>query len=106
MSHIDVDAVDTVDDESDTKPVESEDTTVDVEVVDAVTDLPDTVDAPEYVLYGGKGGVGKTTMAASTALASAAAGTETLVISTDPAHSLSDTLNVDVAGDPIRVDAP
>jgi arsenite-transporting ATPase len=104
MSHIDVDAVDTVDDESDTKPVESEDTTVDVEVVDAVTDLPDTVDAPEYVLYGGKGGVGKTTMAASTALASAAAGTETLVISTDPAHSLSDTLNVDVPADPIRVD--
>jgi arsenite-transporting ATPase len=65
--------------------------------------LPERVDAPEYVLYGGKGGVGKTTMAAATGLASAAAGTPTLVVSTDPAHSLSDTLEVDVPAEPARV---
>jgi arsenite-transporting ATPase len=63
----------------------------------------DGVDAPEYVLYGGKGGVGKTTMAAATALASASDDTRTLVVSTDPAHSLSDTLGVDVPARPGRV---
>jgi len=65
--------------------------------------MPDRVDAPEYVLFGGKGGVGKTTMAAATALASAAAGETTLVVSTDPAHSLSDTLGVDVPAEPALV---
>ena len=67
--------------------------------VEAVDDLG-IDDAPEYVLYGGKGGVGKTTMAAATALASAMDGVATLVVSTDPAHSLSDALEVDVAADP------
>jgi len=73
--------------------------------VEAVESLADdvTVDAPEYVLYGGKGGVGKTTMAAATALASAREGTATLVVSTDPAHSLSDSLEVDVPGEPSRL---
>jgi len=74
-----------------------------VESVDDAVGLPESVDAPEYVLYGGKGGVGKTTMAAATALASAAAGTATLVVSTDPAHSLSDTLGVDVPAEPTRM---
>ncbi|WP_238993919.1 ArsA family ATPase [Halobellus captivus] len=73
-----------------------------IEDVDAAG-LPDAVDAPDYVLYGGKGGVGKTTMAAATALASAASGTATLVVSTDPAHSLSDTLDVDVPAEPTRI---
>ena len=52
-----------------------------VEPVESVDDaaVPRSVDAPEYVLYGGKGGVGKTTCAAATALASARAGTATLV---------------------------
>jgi arsenite-transporting ATPase len=57
----------------------------------------------EYVLYGGKGGVGKTTMAAATGLASASDGTATLVVSTDPAHSLSDTLGTDVPSRPARI---
>ena len=79
--------------------------------VEAVEDL----DAPsvaagtaEYVLYGGKGGVGKTTMAAATGLASATDGTPTLVVSTDPAHSLSDTYGVDVPSRPgrLREDVP
>ncbi|MGQ4554479.1 TRC40/GET3/ArsA family transport-energizing ATPase [Halobellus sp. GM3] len=73
------------------------------ETTDDSVGLPDRIDAPDYVLYGGKGGVGKTTMAAATALASAAAGTATLVVSTDPAHSLSDTLGVDVPSEPTQI---
>jgi len=96
MSDIDVEAVDEVDDADS----QSTDHAVDVETT---TDLPKGVDAPEYVLYGGKGGVGKTTMAAATALSSAADGTATLVVSTDPAHSLSDTLDVDIPPRPTRV---
>jgi len=63
----------------------------------------DGPDAPKYVLYGGKGGVGKTTCAAATALASAHDGVSTLVVSTDPAHSLSDTLDTDVPARPSRI---
>ena len=76
--------------------------------VEAVERLPDDTDAPEYVLYGGKGGVGKTTMAAATALASAREGTATLIVSTDPAHSLSDTYETDIPSEPtqIREDVP
>ncbi|WP_435094175.1 ArsA family ATPase [Halorubrum sp. N11] len=70
---------------------------------DAATDLPAGVDAPDYVLYGGKGGVGKTTMAAATGLASAAGGVNTLVVSTDPAHSLSDTYETDIPAEPARI---
>ena len=46
--------------------------------------------APRTILYTGKGGVGKTSVAACTARACAAQGLRTLIISTDPAHSLSD----------------
>jgi arsenite-transporting ATPase len=78
-----------------------------VEDVDEAA-VPAGIDAPEYVLYGGKGGVGKTTMAAATAVASARDGTATLVVSTDPAHSLSDTLETEVGSEPgrIREDVP
>ena len=83
---------------------------VDVEPVESLddADVPTGVDAPEYVLYGGKGGVGKTTCAAATAVASARDGTSTLVVSTDPAHSLSDTLETDIPAEPTRIreDAP
>ncbi len=44
------------------------------------------------VFFGGKGGVGKTTLAAAVALESAREGTSTLLVSTDPAHSTSDVL--------------
>ncbi len=44
-------------------------------------------------MLGGKGGVGKTSSAASLAVQLAAAGHPTLVVSTDPAHSLSDSLD-------------
>jgi arsenite-transporting ATPase len=52
------------------------------------------------ILVTGKGGVGKTTVAACTALAAADAGHRTLVTSTDPAHSLSDALAVRLGSDP------
>ena len=45
-----------------------------------------------YVMVSGKGGVGKTSLAASLAVQFAAEGHNTLVVSTDPAHSLSDSL--------------
>jgi arsenite-transporting ATPase len=46
------------------------------------------------VLFTGKGGVGKTTVAAATALRAASEGQRTLVMSTDPAHSLADSFDV------------
>lgn len=61
-------------------------------------------------MVGGKGGVGKTSLSASLAVRFANAGHATLVVSTDPAHSLSDSLAQDVTGgQPVRVegtDAP
>jgi arsenite-transporting ATPase len=56
--------------------------------------------APRTILYTGKGGVGKTSVAASTARACARAGLRTLIISTDPAHSLSESLDVELGPDP------
>jgi arsenite-transporting ATPase len=105
MSDLDVEAVEDADDSSsevDREPIEGSEhsVTVDVEPV-----APDT---PEYVLYGGKGGVGKTTMAAATGIASAFEGTPTLVVSTDPAHSLSDAYETSIGPRPerIREDVP
>jgi arsenite-transporting ATPase len=46
------------------------------------------------LLFTGKGGVGKTTVAAATAVQAAAAGHRTMVMSTDPAHSLADSFDV------------
>lgn len=47
----------------------------------------------KYIMVSGKGGVGKTSLAASLAVQFAADGHNTLVVSTDPAHSLSDSLD-------------
>jgi arsenite-transporting ATPase len=55
---------------------------------------------PRTILYTGKGGVGKTSVAAATARRCAAAGMRTVVLSTDPAHSLSDSLEVDIGSSP------
>jgi arsenite-transporting ATPase len=57
------------------------------------------------LLFTGKGGVGKTTLAAATAARLAATGRKTLVVSTDPAHSLGDALGVPLDGDPTELDA-
>ncbi len=58
-------------------------------------------DALKLILFGGKGGVGKTTCASSAGLYLAKEGFKTLVISTDPAHSLSDSLGQKI-GDEIK----
>jgi len=58
-------------------------------------------DALKLILFGGKGGVGKTTCASSAGLYLAKEGYKTLVISTDPAHSLSDSLGQKI-GDEIK----
>jgi arsenite-transporting ATPase len=48
------------------------------------------------LLFTGKGGVGKTTVAAATAVRAAGAGNRTLIMSTDPAHSLGDSFDVEI----------
>ncbi|HYI61801.1 MAG TPA: TRC40/GET3/ArsA family transport-energizing ATPase [Acidimicrobiales bacterium] len=55
------------------------------------------------LLFTGKGGVGKTTVAAATAVRCAAAGARTIVLSTDPAHSLADALDVPLGSRPTEV---
>jgi arsenite-transporting ATPase len=59
--------------------------------------------APRTILYTGKGGVGKTSVAAASARLVAADGVDTIVLSTDPAHSLADSLQVQVGGEPTQV---
>ena len=55
------------------------------------------------ILFTGKGGVGKTTVASATALRIAASGAKTLIMSTDPAHSLADAFEVDLGPEPVEV---
>jgi Mrp family chromosome partitioning ATPase len=69
---------------------------------DTATITPATTETPfeelcagterKYIMISGKGGVGKTSLSASLAVRLAAAGHTTLIVSTDPAHSLSDSL--------------
>jgi arsenite/tail-anchored protein-transporting ATPase len=55
------------------------------------------------ILMTGKGGVGKTSMAAATGLRCAELGYKTLVLSTDPAHSLADSFDMPLGHEPVRV---
>src|SRR3954447_5725096 len=55
---------------------------------------------PRTILYTGKGGVGKTSVAAATACRCAAAGLRTVILSTDPAHSLADSLQAPLGPHP------
>jgi len=55
-------------------------------------------DSVKFILSGGKGGVGKTSCAGAMAVLSANRGFRTLVLSTDPAHSLSDSFDQDLSG--------
>jgi arsenite/tail-anchored protein-transporting ATPase len=55
------------------------------------------------LLFTGKGGVGKTTIAAATALRAAQSGKRTLVMSTDPAHSLADSFEVQIGSRPTLI---
>jgi arsenite-transporting ATPase len=52
------------------------------------------------ILYSGKGGVGKTSLSASTAIRAARLGHRTLVVSTDAAHSLADALEQEIGPNP------
>ncbi len=56
------------------------------------------------LLFTGKGGVGKTTTAAATAAHAARRGLRTLVLSTDPAHSLADAVALPIGSDPTELD--
>jgi arsenite/tail-anchored protein-transporting ATPase len=55
------------------------------------------------ILYTGKGGVGKTSVAAATAVRCARLGYRTLVISTDAAHSLGDSLDIEIGDKPVEI---
>ncbi len=55
------------------------------------------------IIYTGKGGVGKTSVAAATAMRSAEMGYKTIAISTDQAHSLADSLEEQLSGQPKKI---
>ena len=55
------------------------------------------------ILMTGKGGVGKTSVAAATGLRCAELGYKTLVLSTDPAHSLADSFDLELGHEPVKV---
>jgi arsenite-transporting ATPase len=59
--------------------------------------------ARRIILYTGKGGVGKTTVAAATAVRAAELGYRTVVLSTDPAHSLADAFGTPLGPEPVPV---
>jgi len=65
---------------------------------------PDTIN-PKVVIGGGKGGVGKTTTSSSLAIAMASSGHDVALVSTDPAHSLGDALDMNLQGGSL-VDVP
>jgi len=58
----------------------------------------------KFVFFGGKGGVGKTTVSCAYGLKCAREGLKTLVVSTDPAHSTSDVFDQQFGDDPQSVD--
>ena len=60
-------------------------------------------DKTTFIFVGGKGGVGKTSVSSATALWLAEQGKKTLIVSTDPAHSLSDSLEVPIGHYPREI---
>src|SRR6266550_7308083 len=55
------------------------------------------------LLFTGKGGVGKTTVAAATAVRASEAGHRTMIMSTDPAHSLGDSFDTEIGSKPEQI---
>lgn len=55
------------------------------------------------IIYTGKGGVGKTSIAAATAVKMAKQGKRTLILSTDAAHSLADSLDMRIGPEPVSI---
>ena len=60
-------------------------------------------DTRRILLYTGKGGVGKTSVAAATALRCAELGQRTVVLSTDAAHSLADSFDTPLGPEPVEI---
>lgn len=56
-----------------------------------------------YIFFSGKGGVGKTSVAAATALDLSRKGKKVLIISTDPAHSLADSFDQRIGGEVVKL---
>lgn len=67
--------------------------------------LLDLASNRSLLFFGGKGGVGKTTVSAATALARANAGSKVLLVSTDPAHNLGHLFDRKIGSKPVRITA-
>lgn len=67
--------------------------------------LLDLASNRSLLFFGGKGGVGKTTVSAATALARANAGSKVLLVSTDPAHNLGHLFDRKIGSKPLRITA-
>ena len=67
--------------------------------------LLDIARSHRILFFGGKGGVGKTTISAATALACANAGGKVLLVSTDPAHNLGHLFDKNIGSRPLRLTA-
>jgi arsenite-transporting ATPase len=68
--------------------------------------LLDLITSRRVVFVGGKGGVGKTSIAAALALGRAGAGARVLLVSTDPAHNLGHLWDRPVGDEPVRLTGP
>lgn len=68
-------------------------------------DLTENQSQPRVIIYSGKGGTGKTTISSSTAVALARQGKRVLIMSSDPAHSLSDVFDVQIGrNEPLKIE--
>lgn len=68
-------------------------------------DLTENQAQPRVIIYSGKGGTGKTTISSSTAVALARQGKRVLIMSSDPAHSLSDVFGVQIGrNEPLKIE--
>jgi arsenite-transporting ATPase len=65
--------------------------------------IPSTGNEPNFVFVGGKGGVGKTSCSSAIAINLSDQGFRTLIVSTDPAHSLGDAFDFDFSSGQNRI---
>ena len=65
--------------------------------------MPFEIPSTPFLLFTGRGGVGKTSLACATALALAEAGERTLIVSTDPASNLDEVLEAELGGEPTPI---